>query len=165
MCSLSFKLTRHVVFAVFHRLVDHHWRSSEISYWGRVSSCISHLWSHRHCGLSHVRQTFPDCSYLVFLKLNVLPPGFPNHRELITIRGAELLSHDLKKESRDNWLLQVLHFQRWLHWWPSLGWYWDLFQHVEPVEKSTPPTFFIFIWTNVGAECHTNYCSKLMFQV
>lgn len=48
--------------AVLHWLVDHNRRSSEISCWGRLSSCLSHLWSHRYSGLSHVRHTLKTLS-------------------------------------------------------------------------------------------------------
>lgn len=46
-----------VFVAVLHWLVDHNRRSSEISWRGNVPSRLSHLWSHRHSGLPHVRQT------------------------------------------------------------------------------------------------------------
>ncbi len=53
-----------LVIAVLHWLVDHHWCSSEIPSWGRFSSCLSHLWSHRYSGLSHVRQTLQTVSFV-----------------------------------------------------------------------------------------------------
>lgn len=48
--------------AVLHWLVDHNWRSSEISRWSRFSSCLSHLWRHRYSGFPHVRQILQNLS-------------------------------------------------------------------------------------------------------
>lgn len=44
-----------VIDAVFHRVVDHHRCSSDVSQGGRVSSRLSHVWGHSYTGLSHVR--------------------------------------------------------------------------------------------------------------
>lgn len=58
------RLSVDLVVAVLHWLVDHHWRSSEISWRGTLSSCLSHLWSHCYGGLSHVRQTLQTVSFI-----------------------------------------------------------------------------------------------------
>lgn len=58
----ALRLTVVLVLAVLHWLVDHHRCSSEVSSGGGISSCLSHLWSHRYSGLSHVRHTLQTVS-------------------------------------------------------------------------------------------------------
>lgn len=51
----TLKSNVNVLVAVLHGLVDHYWCSSDLSSGGRFPSCLSHLWGHSYCGLSHVR--------------------------------------------------------------------------------------------------------------
>lgn len=61
-CGLGWEKKQHRIHScwsfVLHWLVDHHWCSSEISWRGRVSSCLSHLWGHRYSGVSHDKCCF-----------------------------------------------------------------------------------------------------------
>lgn len=59
--------------------MDHHWCSCEISWTGGVSSRLSHVWSYRYSGLSHVRQVVSFTSHVCYFSMTKNSP----HKYLI----------------------------------------------------------------------------------